>query len=78
MDPDDFFGLQVLFHREREPRIDRLRADPRESMSDPEFIRHYRFRYRQLSVLVIYRLYFYFHLVRRPQRKLLICWSQTY
>ena len=44
MNPDDFFGLQILLHREREPRIDRLRVDPRETMSDPEFIRHYRFR----------------------------------
>lgn len=45
MDHEDFFGLQALLHRDREPRIDRLRADPRLSMSDPEFIRHYRFRY---------------------------------
>jgi hypothetical protein len=44
MDHEDFFGLQALLHREREPRVDRLRADPRQTMSDPEFIRHYRFR----------------------------------
>ena len=49
MDYDDFFGLQALLHRDREPRIDRLRADPRMSMSDPEFIRHYRFRYNFVS-----------------------------
>ena len=45
MDHEDFFGLKALLHWDREPRIDRLRADPRLSMSDPEFIRHYRFRY---------------------------------
>ena len=52
MDHEDFLGLQVLLHRDREPRMDRLRADPTQSMSDPEFYRHYRFRYKFCSLVV--------------------------
>ena len=44
MNADDFFGLQVLLHREREPRVERQRVDTRETMSDQEFKRHFRFR----------------------------------
>ena len=42
MDIDNFFGLQVALHVEREPRVPRLHIDPREGMS--EFKRHFRFR----------------------------------
>ena len=44
MDIDNFFGLQVALHVEREPRVPRLHIDPREVMSDNEFKRHFRFR----------------------------------
>lgn len=44
MSVDDFFDLQALLHRDREPRVVKPRIDPREVMSDWEFKRHFRFR----------------------------------
>ena len=44
MDQDDFFDLQVLFHKEREIRVVKPRLDPIEAMSDAEFKRTFRFR----------------------------------
>ena len=43
MNVDDFFGLQVLLHQDREPRVERQRVDPRETMSDPQFKLQFRF-----------------------------------
>ena len=43
MNCDAFFGIQVALHREIAPRVPRDRVDPRDSMSDPEFKRHFRF-----------------------------------
>ena len=43
MNCDAFFGIQVALHREYAPRVPRDRVDPRTSMSDPEFKRHFRF-----------------------------------
>ena len=43
MNCDAFFGMQVALHREHAPRVPRDRVDPRDSMSDPEFKRHFRF-----------------------------------
>ena len=43
MNCDAFFGIQVALHKEYAPRVPRVRVDPRDSMSDPEFKRHFRF-----------------------------------
>ena len=48
MNLEEVLGLQVLVHREREPRIVRTRIDPRETMSDTEFKRHFRFRLERI------------------------------
>ena len=43
MNCDAFFGIQVALHKEYAPRVPRVRVDPLDSMSDPEFKRHFRF-----------------------------------
>ena len=52
MNAEDFFDLQVLLHREREPRVMRPRMDPMATMSEREFKGHFRFRgeYRLLFI----------------------------
>ena len=44
MNAENFFDLQVLFHREREPRVMGPRMDPMATMSEREFKGHFRFR----------------------------------
>ena len=41
---DDFFGLNVLLHQDRAPRVLQARTDPRDTMTDREFLKHFRFR----------------------------------
>ena len=43
MNCDAFFGIQVALHKEYAPRVPRVRVDHQDSMSDPEFKRHFRF-----------------------------------
>ena len=44
MNIDDFFGLNVLLHQDRAPRVLQARTDPRDTMTDREFLKHFRFR----------------------------------
>ena len=40
---DYFFGLNVLFHQERDVRTIKPRLDPREEMTERMFKKHFRF-----------------------------------
>ena len=44
MNIDDFFGINVLLHQDRGPRVKQARTDPRDTMTDREFLKHFRFR----------------------------------
>ena len=41
MNIDDFFGLNVLLHQDRDPRVLQARTDPRDTMIDREFLKHF-------------------------------------
>ena len=43
MNIDNFFGINVLLHQERTPRVILPRTDPRDTMSERKFKNHFRF-----------------------------------
>ena len=43
MNIDNFFGINVLLHQERAPRVIQPRTDPRDTMTEREFKKHFRF-----------------------------------
>ena len=43
MDLDDFYGLQVLLYRQRDPRVMGNRSNPMDVMSNKKFKKHFRF-----------------------------------
>ena len=77
MDIDNLLGLQVLLHREREPRNNRARVDPQTAMSDTEFQRHFRFRYTTFIISFNFSNQTFYFPVKKMFKDWRIFWSQT-